>query len=192
MSEQAQETAAPSEASADTQVEAKPEEKTYSQADLNKIAAKEKREGRTSERTAILEELGFEDFDDLKGSIEALRIIEEETQSESEKLTQEVEKLKGKLKESESHKERAERYKGAIESQLEARTKDLPEHITSLLSRIDDPLERYEWLTANEEHLRAPAPSRVPESPQPHQARRDPEQDEKARQEMQQRGVSRI
>lgn len=71
-----------------------PEERTFTQADLNKIAANEKREGRTS----VLAELGVEDLDSLKEIVTTYNEAQAEAQSDLEKLEAERDTLKEQVK----------------------------------------------------------------------------------------------
>lgn len=187
MTEQAQETAAPeTEATEETteskETETQEEQRTFTQDDLKKIAAKEKREGKKSRDSELLEKSGAKSVEELLEAYANLQVVEEELKSEAEKEIEE--RYKGQISEVETKLEEerklSERYKGAIEAQLEARTTDLPDHLKELLGRIDDPLERYEWLTANEEHIKAPN-ARVSESPPPSEGGLTKEEEERAR-----------
>jgi hypothetical protein len=60
----------------------KAEDKTFTQDDVNKIAAKEKR----SAREAILKELGIEDFENAKDGMEKFKEWQESQKTEREKL----------------------------------------------------------------------------------------------------------
>jgi hypothetical protein len=121
------------------------------QDDLNKKVGNVREEGRSS----VLKDLGFEDFDDLKETVEAYRLVESEMETEAEKYQREVEKYKPQA-------EKAERYEGALKTYLDQERDGLPPHITALLDRMDV-ADQLEWLSANKEHLKAP--SRVPGSP---------------------------
>lgn len=136
MTEQAQEQAAP-----EPQEQAQEQERTFTQADLNKIAANEKREGRSS----VLSELGFEDFDDLKSTVEKHRAVEQETQTEAEKYQKQLKKLTPKA-------EKAERYEKALTTFLERERDGVPEHIGILLDNMD-PVDQLNYLSENKPNL---------------------------------------
>lgn len=116
-------------------------QRAFTQEDVNRIAANEKREGRSS----VLGELGFDDLDELKEAIEAYRTIEAETQTEAEKYQKELEKLSPRA-------EKAERYERALTGYLETEREGLPEHITALLDRMD-PVDQLEWIRTNREAI---------------------------------------
>lgn len=117
------------------------EERTFTQADLNKIAANEKRDGRNS----VLSELGFEDFDELKSTVEAYRGIEEASSTEADKLQKQLDKLSPRA-------EKAERYEKVLNTLLEKEREGLPEHITSLLDGRD-PDAQLAWIAENREAI---------------------------------------
>lgn len=114
---------------------------TFTQADLSKIAANEKREGRNS----VLTELGFDDLDELKQTVEAYRLVESEIDTEADKLAKKLEKLSPKA-------EKADRYEAALNTLLEKEREGLPEHITSLLDGRD-PDEQLSWIAENREAI---------------------------------------
>ena len=133
----AQGQAAPSEATADIQPEQaqQADERSYTQADLNKIAANEKREGRSAERAAIFEELsdyGVEDLDGLKETLEAYRAVETELEGEEvQKMKSEHRKaLKAVQQKSSATRRRLTKY-------LEAGREGVQEHIIPLLDKMD-------------------------------------------------------
>lgn len=64
------------------------------QKELERIGAKEKREGKKSGRQELLEELGFESEDDARATAEAMRLIDEESQTEVERAQTELGTIK--------------------------------------------------------------------------------------------------
>lgn len=93
MTEQSQGQAT-SESTTTTEQSQSQEERTFTQADLKKIAANEKREGRNS----VLAELGVDDLDGLKQIVTDYRAAEEEAQSDLDRLEKEREALKEQVK----------------------------------------------------------------------------------------------
>lgn len=73
-------------------------ERTFTQADLKKIAANEKREGKQSAISEILEKAGAESIDDVLSAYSEFQVIQEAATSEAEKLGTELEKTKNQLK----------------------------------------------------------------------------------------------
>lgn len=205
MTEQAQEQAAP-ENTEEPQTE--PEQaRTYSheeyQAALNKVGAKEKREGRTTERQTILEELGFDDLEKLKGVVEAHRLMEEEVQSEAEKLQQQVSEKDAKIAEANEARDNALKLADSrlVDSELKGALIDAGVSAERVRKILNDPeiekpgvedgkvsgasLEAYVESAKKEwPELFGAKTERVPESPVPSNGS-NPEADEKARQDFQ-------
>lgn len=92
MTEQGQPT--PQNAEVDQAQQTQAEERTFTQADLKKIAANEKREGRNS----VLAELGVDDLDGLRQIVTDYRAAEEEAQSDLDRLEKERETLREQVK----------------------------------------------------------------------------------------------
>lgn len=67
-------------------------ERTFTQADLKKIAANEKREGKNSAFSEILEKTGLESLDDLYAVAEAHRTMQAEMETEADRATKRAEK----------------------------------------------------------------------------------------------------
>ncbi|MCL6437222.1 MAG: hypothetical protein K6T51_01315 [Rubrobacteraceae bacterium] len=122
--------------------EKKSEERTFTQADVSKIAANEKREGRQS----VLRELGIDDLDELKSIVEDYRAAQEMTQTELEKYQKQVEALTPRA-------EKAERYESALTNILEREREGLPEYIIQLLDRMD-PAEQLEYIAEHRDLLK--------------------------------------
>jgi hypothetical protein len=100
MSEAQAQGQAPAE-SADTQVEAQPQpdtERTFSQADLKKIAANEKREGKTSAINELLEKTGAESVDEILSAYSEYSEIQEAVTTEADRANARAEKLEAKAK----------------------------------------------------------------------------------------------
>lgn len=121
--------------------EQRTEERTFTQSEVSRIAANEKREG----RQAVLRELGIEDLDELKSIVEDYRVAQELTQTELEKYQKKVESLTPRA-------EKAERYEAALEKLLEREREGLPEYIVRLLDRMD-PAEQLEYISEHRELL---------------------------------------
>lgn len=63
-------------------------EKLFTQEEVNRLTAKEKREGKASAEKAILEALGASNVDEIKAIVEAKRKADESAKSETEKLAE--------------------------------------------------------------------------------------------------------
>ena len=73
-------------------------ERTFTQADLKKIAANEKREGKQSAIKELLEQTGAESLDDVLSAWTEYQGIQEAVTSETDRLSTDLEKAKGQLK----------------------------------------------------------------------------------------------
>lgn len=71
------------------------QDRTFTQADLKKIAANEKREGKSAAEKAILERAGVESLDDIFSIVEAQKLVEAEMETAADK----AEKAKTKAEE---------------------------------------------------------------------------------------------
>jgi hypothetical protein len=98
-------------APAETHVEAQPEaERSFSQADLKKIAANEKREGKQSAINELLEKTGAESIDDVMAAYSEYSEIRDAVESEADRATQKAEKAEAKAKQYQ------ERYIGTLKT----------------------------------------------------------------------------
>ncbi len=111
------------------------------QEDLNKKVG----DLRQQARGGLLKELGFEDFDDLKETVEAYRVVEQEMQTDAERFEAELEKVRPRA-------EKAERYEEALKGYLDKEREGLPAHITALLDRMD-PVDQLAWIGENREAI---------------------------------------
>ena len=157
---QAQGQAAPESADIQPEQGQQAEERSYSQADLNKIAANEKREGKQSGATEreqqILEELGAESLDDLKGTVEAYHsaVTELEGEEIADLKKQHKETLKTVQTDLDAHKE-------ALQGYLDKEREGLQEHVTELLDTMSAP-DQLAYITKHGDALRAePKPQTI-------------------------------
>jgi membrane protein involved in colicin uptake len=104
------------------------DEKTFSQADVNRMLAEQKR--KSEERSKK----------DAEEAAAKAREAELANQAEFKKLAdergQQLEKVKADLAAAETHRERAERLEATLKAQLEAQIKDVPDHIKDLLQSL--------------------------------------------------------
>jgi predicted N-acetyltransferase YhbS len=81
-------------------------ERTFTQADLNKIAANEKRSGAKSGREAAISELlqkvGAESLDDVLNAYEEYQTVQQVTETEADKARKRAEKFEARAKDAES------------------------------------------------------------------------------------------
>lgn len=85
----------------------------------------------------------------------AAKAAEAKRLEEQQEWRELAEKRQAALVELEPYKEMAERYKGALGAVLEAQRKGLPEHITTLLDKLD-PVDQLAWIADNQEAIRKP------------------------------------
>jgi hypothetical protein len=150
--DQGQATPANSTTTANVQVQAKPEaqeERTFTQADLNKIAANEKREGKAARDKEILETTGANSIGDLLAAYTAQQEISAELEG------QEVSDLKKAHKaEVKTLTEEFDSYKKALQGYLDKEREGLPEHITEVLDQMSAP-DQLAYISKHGEALRA-------------------------------------
>jgi hypothetical protein len=149
-----------------------PEEKKFTQKELDAIfadrLAREKK--KQDEATAKLKKQAEED---------AL-VKNQEYQKLADERGKRVAELEGQVGELETVRTQAERYKGALETYLQAEKKDLPKHVLTLLEKLD-PVDQIEYISANREQLGKSneGPQGVPPSPNPRERKlSESEQDE--------------
>lgn len=68
------------------------ESKTYTNAELQKMMAKEKKQGKSAGKTELLKELGIENLDDFKANLEKFKKYQESQKSEAEKANEKITK----------------------------------------------------------------------------------------------------
>lgn len=76
-------------------------EATFTQADIDRIAARTRQETRDAERKKVLEDIGASSFDDLKALVTEYRKRKEDEMSELEKAQAEIEKARKKAEDAE-------------------------------------------------------------------------------------------
>ena len=136
-----------------TQGQGQEQERTFTQADLNKIAANEKREGRTARESELLQQTGAESIDDILSAYTEYQGIQEAVETEADRANTRAERLDKRIKEELQPKaEKADRYEAALNSLLEKEREGLPEHITSLLDGRD-PDQQLSWIAENREAI---------------------------------------
>lgn len=79
--------------------------RTFDQAHVTRIAAREKREGASAREAAILDELGIDSLDALKDTVEEYRTIQTAVETDADRLEQRATRAE---RQATSHKERAE------------------------------------------------------------------------------------
>ena len=68
------------------------ESKTYTNAELQKMMAKEKKQGKSAGKTELLKELGIENLDEFKANLENFKKYQESQKSEAEKANEKITK----------------------------------------------------------------------------------------------------
>lgn len=88
-----------------------PEEKSFSQKDVDKIAGNRAKDAaKSAEKAAyerLLTELGAESLDDIKEGYKGFKVVQEETQTETDKAKVEAERIKGERDEARKATEEA-------------------------------------------------------------------------------------
>jgi len=122
------------------------QDRTFSQADVDRIVA---------ERLARAQQKAQADADKARQEAEQRALAE---QGEYKTL---AEQRAAKLAELEPKAGQVERYERALKAQVDHLRKDLPDHITALLDKMD-PAEQLEYLAANRDKLVATPPPANP------------------------------
>lgn len=86
----------------------KDEPKSYTNEELKKMMAKEKKQGKSAGRSELLKELGIEDADEFKKNLEAFNKFQEEQKSEAEKANDKINKVTNEKTEAEKRAQLAE------------------------------------------------------------------------------------
>lgn len=86
----------------------KDEGKTYTNAELQKMMAKEKKQGKSAGKTELMKELGIENLDDFKSSLEDFKKYQESQKSEAEKANEKITKATNEKTSAEKRAELAE------------------------------------------------------------------------------------
>ncbi len=152
----------------------KPVAMIFSQADVDRIV-KDRLEREKSAREKAAAKLREDaEADALKKN--------QEWQTLSQKTEARANELQARVGELEAVGSQVERYKVALEKNLEAEKKDLPKHVLVLLEKLD-PVEQLEYLAANREVLgkAGRASEGVPSTPSPRQRSLSEEDQEAAR-----------
>jgi hypothetical protein len=127
------------------------DEKTFSQADVNRMLAEQKR--KSEERSKK----------DAEEAAARAREAELANQAEFRKLAdergQQLEKARADLAAAEMHRERAERLEATLKTQLEAQIRDVPDHIRELLQSLSVE-EQIAYLAQHRDKLVATTPNR--------------------------------
>lgn len=71
----------------------------------------------------------------------------------AEQRQAEIDALKAQSKDADALAKERDRYAGALKAQLTAARADVPEHVLTILDKLD-PVDQLEWLAANREHFR--------------------------------------
>lgn len=145
------------------------DDKKFTQADVNAIV-KERLERERKKAESEAQKLREE------AEAEALK-KQGDFQKLAEKHEARVKELEAEQATLKATSEQADKYKAALEKYAEAETKDLPEHIRALLSKMDV-AERLEYIAANREALTGAKPPAKPVPPTP-PANGDPSEAEK-------------
>lgn len=91
----------------------KDETKTYTNAELQKMMAKEKKQGKSAGKTELMKELGIDNLDDFKSSLEDFKKYQESQKTEAEKANEKITKA---INEKASAEKRAELAEAKVEA----------------------------------------------------------------------------
>jgi hypothetical protein len=116
------------------------EDKTFTQAELNRISAREKREGKSSGQLELAKELGFETVEAMKAAAQKQREAEEAAQTEAEKREKAIADRERKAEEREqaaAKRERVVQLKDALRD-AGANKADIEDALVLLSTRVKD------------------------------------------------------
>lgn len=121
---------------------------TFTQADVDRIAAEARTQGRSSTLTATLKEFGFEDLDTAKSFFAAAKKRQEDEMSELERTQARVGELEPAAQERDTLKAQHEERNKTITVLGETLIKDLniPKYVEALLADME-PLQRLQYIT---------------------------------------------
>lgn len=141
----------------------KPEEKQFTQADIERIIAERlDRERKKAEEKAA------------KAQAEA----EAKALAEQNQFKELAEKHAQRIAQLEAIEPKAQRYEAALVKLLEAQRKSIPDHVITLLDKLD-PADQLEWIAGNQSKLAQP--SGAPATPKASASNATPEEKERAR-----------
>ena len=86
----------------------KDETKTYTNAELQRMMAKEKKQGKSAGKTELMKELGIDNLDDFKSSLEDFKKYQESQKTEAEKANEKITKATNEKASAEKRAELAE------------------------------------------------------------------------------------
>jgi hypothetical protein len=137
---------------------AKPDERAFSQADVDRIVA-ERLQREQAKATQAAEK--------AKREAEELAATQQgEFKTLAEQRQQRIAALEQQVAEVETQKARADKYEAALKQHLDAQRKDLPKHILELLDD-KDPADQLSWLSKNAEQLGTTARPGIGPTPRP-------------------------
>lgn len=91
-----------------------PAEKTFTQSEVNRMMANEKRDGKRAGKRELLDELGFDDVEDLRKKLDAVNDAEDAAKSDAQRAQEEADAEKAKAKKAREDAER-ERHEARVE-----------------------------------------------------------------------------
>lgn len=110
-------------------------------------------EGKTKRERELMERYGVESLEDLDAAVKAAKDKADAEKTAQDKLTERETELSSVKEERKTFKERAERAEGALKVYLDTEREGLPEHIITLLDKMD-PVDQLSYISDNREHLK--------------------------------------
>lgn len=122
----------------------KPEEKVFSQAQVDAIVTDRLQRERDKNK-ADADKAAREAADRAAAEQGEFKKLAEQRQAR-------VTELEAQVAESDAVKAKADRYEAALTAHLETQRKDLPKHVTELLDKLD-PVDQLEWIAKHRDEL---------------------------------------
>jgi len=131
---------------------------TFTQEDVNKIVGNRAQEAKQSAINDLLSKAEADSIDDVLEGYQTYRMLQQESETEAERLQGELQKLQPKA-------ERANTLEEFVTNYVESQKEGLPNHLTALLNNMD-PLQQAQWLQEHKAELEQPeTPQQVRRSP---------------------------
>lgn len=129
-------------------------DKTFTQADLDRIAGEARKAGRQSGLSEFLKELGVDNPDTLKATLAEARKAREASMTEAERANARIAELEKQAQEAAALREQANSYETALTAHADSLLKQakLPKHVKALVEKLN-PIDRVQWFTDNAEEL---------------------------------------
>lgn len=129
-------------------------DKTFTQADVDRIMGETRRTGRQAGINEFLKELGVDSPDTLKATLAEAKKAREASMTEAERANARIAELEKQAQEAAALREQATSYETALTAHADSLLKQakLPKHVKDLVQKLN-PIDRVQWFTDNAEEL---------------------------------------